>query len=136
MQNDFVKIYTTILRSSIWGESDRTLRIWFGLLMLADSDGVVYGSTDSIAHIIRVSEDDFLDALEILMSPDKRSSDGGDGIRIVRRDLDDGGGYLVTSYTRYYSKRTKKQMQQAEWNRRHREKAAEAELDGGEWQDQ
>ena len=114
----FVKLYDTILRSSIWLESQPTRLVWIAMLAMADEAGVVEASVGGLAHTANVPLDDCREALRVLLSPDPDSRDGTTGERIEKVD----GGWLVLNHAVYRDKRTRRQIQTAERTRRWRER--------------
>jgi hypothetical protein len=114
----FVKIYETILDSSIWGESLSTRVVWITMLTLADKDGLVAASSDGIARRANVPLKNCDAALVVLQSPDLRSkSDEHEGRRVQKVD----GGWQILNYVKYREIRTDKQIADAERQKRHRD---------------
>lgn len=93
------KIFTKILDSSIWLESDTTRIVWFTFLASMDEDGVaLFASIPNLAHRARVSLQAAEEAIKILESPDKHSSDpDNEGRRIERIP----GGWVVLNAEKY-----------------------------------
>lgn len=116
----YAKLFTRILDSSIWLESDETLRVWITLLAAMDRDGFAsFASVGNLAHRARVSVDDTRAAVSILESPDEDSSDPShDGRRIERVP----GGWLVLNAKKYRNLRDDRDRrdQTREAVRRHR----------------
>ena len=89
----FVKLYGSILTSSVWVEPDHIFRVWITMLVLADKDGLVEGTAPGLANIARVSLNDCVEALEKFKQPDPHSrSKNDDGRRIEEVD---GGWRLI-----------------------------------------
>jgi hypothetical protein len=120
MAEHFVKIYGSILSSSIWLEDDATRLVWITMLAKADEEGCVWASVGGLAHSARVSRDKCKRALEVLSSPDEDSRDGTDGRRIVKIER----GWRVLNREKYANMRTKRQIQTAkrvaQWRDRQR----------------
>lgn len=98
MSGGFVKLYGSILRSSVWLESKETRLVWVTMLAMADSDGVVEASVGGLAHAARVERDECEAALQVLLSPDPDDRSGvADGRRIeaVR------GGWRLINHRAY-----------------------------------
>ena len=93
------KLFTKILDSSIWLESDTTRLVWLTLLAAMDQDGFCeFASVKNLAHRAVVSLDKCKEAVEILESPDPDSADpDNDGRRIERIP----GGWLVINAEKY-----------------------------------
>lgn len=122
----YVKIFEDILDSSIWEENLATRIVWLTMLIMADEEGVVRASTSGIRRRAVVSAEDLKVALEILSSPDIDSKNQEyAGRRIEKID----GGWLVLNYKTYREIRTKKQLADAERQRRHRANKAKESRD-------
>lgn len=122
MADHFVKIYASILDSSIWLEPAPTRLVWITLLAMADEFGVVRASVGGLAHRARVDKAECEAAIETLLSPDPDSgSSDYEGRRIAVID----GGWEVLNALKYREKRSKRQIQNAEAaeRRRARERA-------------
>lgn len=93
------KLFTSILDSSIWMESDHVRIVWITFLAAMDEDGFVrFGCVENVANRARVSVDSAREAIEILSSPDQRNPDQEhEGRRINKGD----GGYLVLNSSKY-----------------------------------
>lgn len=114
----FVKVYSSILDSSVWGESLATRVVWIAMLAMADKTGLVEASSDGIARAANVTQKQCDQALEVLSSPDPRSkSEQDDGRRVTKRD----GGFQILNYLKYREMQTHKQKVDAARQRRHRE---------------
>lgn len=93
------KLFTKILDSSVWLESDTTRLIWFTFLAAMDEDGMcAFASIRNLAHRARVAEDDAQTAVERLEAPDLDSSDPENEGRRVERVP---GGWLVLNAAKY-----------------------------------
>lgn len=113
-----MKVYGTILDSSVWGEPLAVRVVWIAMLAMADKNGVVAASSDGIARRANVPLKATEKALAVLESPDPRSkSPDYDGRRIERID----GGWKILNYERYRDKRSDKQVKDANRQKRHRD---------------
>lgn len=84
MADSYVKVWASILSSSIWSEDKATRIVWITFLVMADRQGFVGASVDGIARMANVSVEEAEAAIEVLESPDPRSrSKEDDGRRIV-----------------------------------------------------
>ena len=71
----YVKVFQDILSSSVWCGQPYSLRVaWIGLLTLGDDEGLIYGTKRSMSLRIDMPEEDFEEALQVLMAPDPSSS--------------------------------------------------------------
>ena len=94
----YVKLFESILASTIWAEPTDTRIVWVTMLAMADRDGNVQASVPGLAHFARVSEGACKEALASFMRPDKNSrTKTNEGRRIVEVD----GGWLVLNYEEY-----------------------------------
>ena len=99
----YVKLFSSILTSSVWAEDNSTRIVWITLLALADKDGNVRASPSGLARIANVPVDDCHRALGKFLSPDPESSrKEDDGRRIREQD----GGWFIISYPEYRKIRT------------------------------
>ncbi len=115
----FVKIYGSILDSSVWGESHTTVRVWITMLAMAGDTGMVRSSRSGLARRATVTPEELEEALAILGAPDRDDSSGiEDGRRVLRRQ----GGWLVVNHGRYRDMRTGPQTRSASRQQRWRDK--------------
>lgn len=129
MNSGYVKLYGTILTSSIWLEPDATLRVWIAMLALADKNGEVSGSVGGLAHIANVSRADCETALAVFMAPDpdSRTADN-EGRRIEKIE----GGWRVLNAEKYRDMRSETQVEWAERKRAWREKNSSGQSEDNE----
>lgn len=94
----YVKLFSSILASSIWSEDVTTRLAWIALLAMADQDGFVRGSDDGLARMANLPQSDFERALATLAAPDpRRPGQEFDGRR-VERLLE---GVQILNYAKY-----------------------------------
>lgn len=118
----YVKLFSSILDSSVWDESPATRLVWITMLCMADEHGFVRGTVASVARRAVVTPEDAERAIQVLESPDPMShTPDHEGRRIQPVD----GGWLVLNYKRYREMRTRKQVKEAEKKRRQREREKE-----------
>jgi hypothetical protein len=93
------KLFTKILDSTIWLESDRTRLVWITLLAVMDEDGYCQlASPANVANRAAVPLEDTKVALAILEAPDPDSSDpDNEGRRIEKVP----GGWIVLNAQKY-----------------------------------
>jgi hypothetical protein len=94
----FVKLFSSILTSSVWSEDNATRIVWITLLALADKDGDVRSSPSGLARMANVSVEECQRALALFLAPDPESgTPDDDGRRIERRE----GGWFILNYGKY-----------------------------------
>lgn len=98
----YVKLYSSIVTSSIWSEDAATCKTWITLLALADRQGYVFGSPAGIARIAALGVDTVQGILTRFASPDPQSAD------LERNPEQEGrriqavpGGWKVLNYEHY-----------------------------------
>jgi hypothetical protein len=120
----FVKIYSTILQSSVWFEDAPIRVLWITLLAMADRRGVVVASLPGLAHAANVTREQCEAGLLKLSAPDpdsKSKSREGRRIREIK------GGWAILNYTKYRELRTEGQVVDAERKKRWRKAKTAAE---------
>lgn len=94
----YIKLFNTILDSSVWCEPDPIRILWITLMAKADADGIVRGSVPGIANSARITVQDCRDGLVKFMAPDKDSSNKEhEGRRIEEVP----GGWRLLNHARY-----------------------------------
>jgi hypothetical protein len=95
----FAKVFQKMLDSSIWLESDSTVRVWITFLLSMDSEGFcAFASIENLARRARVKPSLTAKAVAVLESPDEQSaSKDWDGRRIERVN----GGWIVLNCKKY-----------------------------------
>lgn len=115
----YVKLFSSILTSSIWAEDMATRLVWITLLTLADKEGFVRAAPSGVARLANVPLEETQKALQILESPDPDSgSKDDDGRRIEPVD----GGWFLLNYRKYREIRTQAQITSARTSKRFRDK--------------
>lgn len=121
MSAGFVKVYGTILQSSVWLESAPTRIVWITMLALADAEGIVRAAVPGLAHTANVTLEECQEALMVLAAPDEHSrTELNEGRRIEALQ----GGWLILNYKQYRELRTEDQIAAAVRQRRKRERDA------------
>ena len=121
--NNFTKLSSAIITSTIWQEDNPTRIVWVTMLATADACGRVEGSTPGLSHIARVTVEECERALDRLMSPDPYSrTKEHEGRRVEEID----GGWRILNYGKYRERRDpeKRREQNREAKRRQRAKGA------------
>jgi hypothetical protein len=97
----FVKVYASILDSSVWDHDAETRIVWITLLAMADASGKIHASVPGIANRARVSLEKTEQALDIFQQPDPYSRNQAfDGRRLERIDRD----WLILNYPEHRSR--------------------------------
>jgi hypothetical protein len=95
----YTRLFSSILASSIWNESDDVRIIWITLLAMSDRNGHVDASVGGIAHQARKTRETTEKALTVLEAPDPDSKNpANEGRRIKRLP---NGGLMVLNYQSY-----------------------------------
>lgn len=117
----YVKLFSSILTSSVWAEDVPTRIVWITLLALADKEGDVRSSPSGLARVANVTPEDCQRALAKFLAPDPESgTKTDDGRRIEERD----GGWFIINYAKYRAIQDA-EARKASWresSRKHRER--------------
>lgn len=112
----YVKLFDSIIHSTIWQEEGHIKIVWITLLALADSKGEVQASVPGLAKAAGVSLPQCEEALEKFLSPDKYSrSQEAEGRRIEVIQ----GGWELINYKKY---RDMKSLEQEKENAAERQR--------------
>lgn len=123
----FVKLYATILDSSLWLEAEGTRLLWITMLAVADPQGYVRASVAGLARRANISREACEEGLRVLASPDPDSrTEEHEGRRIEEVAP---GTWLVLNLRAYREMRTPKQVADADRQRRHRQSDRVTERD-------
>lgn len=117
----FVPVFSKIVDSSIWEESDLVVKVFITMLAKQDSDHVVRGSVYNIGRWANKTEDEAEQALEVLCSPDtKRKHQGPSEGRRIRKVGED--EWLILNGEKYQLEMRKifERARKARWAREHR----------------
>lgn len=117
--SDFVKLYGSILDSSVWATSKDTRLLWITMMAMANRHGIVEASVGGLARRAGLTREECEASLEVLSAPDpddKSGVDEGRRIRKVER------GWHLTNHATYRELRTDTQVKTAERVRNHRER--------------
>ncbi len=124
--NSWAPLWNGIVNSSIWDEPDYVIKIFLTMLALKDMDHVVRFNPYQIGKLAKKTEQEVLDAIRILSSPDTRRIEKqefeGRRIQMVEE------GWLVLNGEKY-RERVQIEMKRNRWRKaqqakRDREKAA------------
>jgi len=105
----YIKLFNSILTSTVWDLDSDTRAVWITMLVLADADGVVEGSLPGLAHQARVPLEKAKFAIQTFLAADEYSrTTDHDGRRI---EVVDGGWHLL-NYDRYRVKLDKEEQEE------------------------
>lgn len=94
----YVKLFQSILQSTIWQEPTHVRLVWITLLASSDLNGNVSASVPGLAHTARVELREVEEAIHKLLSPDPYSrTPDFEGRRIEPID----GGWHILNYLKY-----------------------------------
>jgi len=94
----YTKLFSSIVTSTIWSESDRTRIVWITMMAICDKNGEVQGSIPGLARIAGVPVEDCRAAIATFLAPDPDSRTKDDeGRRIEEID----GGWILLNYRKY-----------------------------------
>lgn len=121
MHQVWTPLWNSIVDSSLWDEDDAVCKVFITLLALKDEDHVVRCNAYQIAKKCgRKSEDEVLECLKILASPDKKRKEKQefDGRRIEKVEE----GWLVLNGQKYQDlmQTVVRRRKQAQWQREQR----------------
>ena len=103
---NYVKLFGSILDSTVWDTSPATRVVWITLLAMADRDGIVEASVPGLAKRAGVERGECERALALFSSPDVDSrSPEFEGRRIEAVD----GGWRLLNFEKYRDKQTKEE---------------------------
>lgn len=116
MGEGFVKLYASILDSSVWSYDLETRIVWITLLAMADPKGVVHAAVPGIARRANVSIEATQKALNVFQEPDPYSrSTSYDGCRVAQ----DGRDWLILNWDEHRQRQIaedEKERKRKWWN--------------------
>lgn len=119
----FTKLFSDILRSSVWSESVEIRIVWITMLAMADRNGNVFSSVPGLAKEAGVGIEVAVEAVNRFLSPDPYSrSKEHEGRRIEEIQ----GGWRLLNYLRYRERRDSEETRigNAQRQRRYRQRHA------------
>lgn len=97
----YTPLFSSIVLSTIWRESNETRLVWITMLALADARGIIEASIPGLADAAKVPLEKCKEALVILQSPDEYSrTKDHDGRRIEEVD----GGWRLLNIAKFRDK--------------------------------
>ena len=109
----FTLLWSKTLYSSLWvKESKETKLVWFTLLMLKNSEGIIQASLVGLADAAKVTLDECKEAVRVLSSPDE---DDTSKVQEGRRILEIPGGWQIVNHDLYrFSTEAKREFWKAQ----------------------
>jgi hypothetical protein len=123
MGEGFVKLYASILDSSVWSYDKDTRIVWITLLAMADAGGIVHAAIPGIAHRANISIEATEKAMKIFQEPDPYSrSENFDGRRVGK----DGRDWIILNFDEHRKRQQEEDEKERKrrWWRENRSKAA------------
>ena len=120
----FTKLFSRILTSSIWSESNEVRIVWITLLAATGPDGLVRVTVPGLARLAALSLAETQKAIEILTAPDQYSRTVQYEGRRLREERDSEGnliGFHVFNYMKYRALDTTAAERQRNFRRRRKE---------------
>ena len=100
----WTKLDSGIVDSTLWAEDHATIRVWIALLAKCDAGGFARVAVPAMARLCYMGIEEFEGIMDKLCAPDQYSRCRDDeGRRVARVE----GGFVVLSYERYRSMRTR-----------------------------
>jgi len=121
MNMAYTKLFSSIVTSTIWAETDKTRIVWITMLAVCDKNGEVQASIPGLARIAGVPIQDCEEAINKFLGPDHYSRTPDDeGRRIEKID----GGWALLNHAKYRNMASKEEVKTAncERQKRYREK--------------
>lgn len=115
----FTKLFSSIIKSSVWCEPHPTVRVWITMMADCDPNGSVYAAIPGLANLARVTVAECEAAISTFLSPDPYSrTPDNEGRRIEVIE----GGWRLLNYQIYRDKRDDgaRRAQNREAQQRHR----------------
>lgn len=117
----YIKLFSSLVTSTIWMEDDKTRIVWITMLAVADKNGEIQASIPGLARIAGVPVPDVEVAIQKFLAPDEHSRTPDDeGRRIEKID----GGWSLLNHAKYrlMASKDESKTSNAERQRRHRER--------------
>lgn len=119
----YTKLFSSIVTSTIWVESDRTRLVWITMLAIADKNGEIQASVPGLARIAGVPISDCEEALKKFLGPDPYSRTPDDQGRRIEEIP---GGWALLNYAKYRNMASKEDQKQKATERQRRKRDRES----------
>ena len=100
----FTKLFSRILTSSIWSESNEVRIVWITLLAATGPDGIARVTLPGLSRLSNIPLKETEKAIAVLSGPDRYSRTTEHGGRRIKEERDDHGGllgYFVYNYSKH-----------------------------------
>lgn len=125
----YVKLFASILDSSLWERDLATKVVWITVLAMSDRDGVVSASVPGLARRAGVTIEQCQAALDIFLSPDPYSrTPDHEGRRITKVD----GGWELLNHQKYRKLESAEDRREKDAERKRRERRRKASLESND----
>lgn len=122
--SQYTPLFNRIVDSSLWEEPLHVRIVFITMLTKRDRDDIVEGSAFNISRWAKVTEEEAMNALKVLSSPDKRRLEPQpfEGRRIERVPGDEPAWLILNGHVyRKILSEMRSRESKAEWARKHRE---------------
>lgn len=118
----FVKVFSSILDSTVWLTPKHVRLVWMTMMVMADRDGVVEASVPGLANRAGVTREECDEALEMFLSPDPDSrTPDEEGRRIRKVD----GGWELINHSKYRDRMNAEERKERDAARKNKKRAEE-----------
>ena len=115
--DNYTKLFSSIITSTIWQEDNPTRILWITMLALSDADGMVEGSIPGLARLAGITIEDCEKAMAKLQSPDPYSrTKEHEGRRVIDAD----GGWIILNRVKYRDKKVSRAKYYRDWRKRNK----------------
>lgn len=125
MADHYVKLWASILDSSVWREPPAHRLVWIAMLTMADKHGFVGASIDGLARRANVSEQEAESAVASFLAPDPRSrnqENEGRRIQVVPR------GWHILNHGYFRDMQDREEQRTYERTRKAEQRARKSQL--------
>ena len=125
MSEGFTKLFSSILRSTIWQEPAETKVVWITMLAMCDRNGYVGASIPGVAAAAGVSVQAVEEAVAKFLAPDKYSrSTEHEGRRIAVAER----GWTILNYKKFREMRDQEARREWDRERKRAERSGQSEV--------
>lgn len=119
--DNYTKLFSSIITSTIWQEDNPTRILWITMLALSDADGKVEGSIPGLARMAGITTEECEKSMQKLQSPDPYSrTKEHEGRRVIDAD----GGWIILNRVKYRDKKADRKEYYKLYMREYRQKTS------------